>query len=116
RIIIRADAGDRGASEALVVQLLADRLIMIGVALKEGNLDAVEARLLDLRDGRKQLGGDVGGPEEQVHSVTHVIVLGQLSLVVCNRVTGSMSKSNSPAINQTQIARIIADSSLRASA
>ena len=71
RVGLRPDDGDGGAFEAVVVEGLADGLVVGRVALEDRQLDAVVAGRLELGEERELLGGDVGGPEQQVEAVFH---------------------------------------------
>ena len=71
RVVVRVGDGDGCAAEAVVVQLLADGLVVGRVAGEQRQLDAVEAGLFELGQEGEVLARDVAGPEEQVHAVLH---------------------------------------------
>ena len=71
RIRLGTDDGDGRAAEAVVVERLADGLVVGRIALEDRQLDAVVAGGLELGEQRELLGRDVGGPEQEVEAVFH---------------------------------------------
>src|SRR5262249_44664414 len=61
----------RRAGQPVVVQFLAEFAVVSGVPRKQRDLDAIEARLLQLAEQREVLLGDMRRPQQQVHSGLH---------------------------------------------
>src|SRR5262249_14418887 len=63
------------ASRSLVVELLADRLVVVATAFEDRYFDTVKAGFFQLRQDRKVVLGYVRGPQQQIHAGFHARLL-----------------------------------------
>ena len=76
---VRRNDGDGGSFQSQIVQKQAEFPCTLWVGRKNGNLDAVEPPAANLPEEVPVGRSDFGGPEEQIHSHTHVRQISQIA-------------------------------------